>query len=154
LGATHREISGRCSTGLAPDRRDADNCLVPCLADRPGTFADAANDMGLHWRLPAPEVVLWSVGMILASMVASYAIAALRRYFGGGPTAAGLDILPETPAETVVFSLVVAPTGGIGEEIVYRGFLLGQLWGITDNAWIAAFVSSAVFGGLHLYQGW
>jgi len=129
--------------------------IVWCLVLRDGgTFADALNDMGLHWRLPAVDVIVWSLAMIAASTIASFSVTWLRKYFGGAPTVAGLDILPETPAETAVFSLLVAPTGGIGEEIVYRGFLLGQLWGITGDAWIAALISSAIFGGMHIYQGW
>lgn len=110
--------------------------------------------IGLHAGLPWTETVIWSVGMILAITAVSYSVARIRRYFGGKPTAAGLNILPETPAETAVFSLMVAPTAGIGEEIVYRGFLLGHLWWITNDGWLAAALSSLVFGGLHIYQGW
>jgi len=127
-------------------------CLV--LRDGSYTFAQAVDFMGLHGRLPPTDVGVWSAAMLAAATLASAAVTYLRGAFGGAPTAAGLDILPETPIETAVFSLLVSPTGGIGEEIVYRGFLLGQLWGLTDNAWLAALLSSAVFGAMHAYQGW
>lgn len=130
--------------------------LVWCVVLRyPGdTFAAALVEMGLHQHLPPTDVAVWTVAMVSAATLASYIVSYLRKAFGGAPSAAGLDVLPETPAETAVFSLLVAPTAGIGEEIVYRGFLLGQLWGFTDNAWLAAGVSSLVFGLLHIYQGW
>ena len=129
--------------------------LIWCLAMRDGyTFAGSLDYMGLHTRLPATDVAVWSAAMVAAATLASAAVTYVRRAFGGGPTAAGLDVIPETPTETAFFSLLVAPTGGIGEEIVYRGFLIGQLWGLTGNAWVAALLSSALFGAMHVYQGW
>lgn len=127
-------------------------CIV--LRNPSDTFAAALDDMGLHTRLPANDLVVWSAAMLFAATFASYVITYLRKALGGGPSAAALDLLPETPAETAVFSLVVAPTAGIGEEIVYRGFLMGNLWGITGDAWLAAGLSSVVFGLMHIYQGW
>ncbi len=46
----------------------------------------------------------------------------------------------------------------LGEELVFRGYLmnrLAELFGGTRGAWmIALVVSSALFGLVHLYQGW
>jgi membrane protease YdiL (CAAX protease family) len=130
--------------------------IVWCLVLRnPGdTLAAGLSDMGLHWRLPQTDAAVWSVAMIAAAVLASYAVTFLRKALGGSPTAAGHDIIPETPAETAVFFLIVAPSAGVGEEVVFRGFLLSQLWGYSGSPWIAALVSSALFGLMHRYQGW
>ncbi len=117
------------------------------------TFAAALDYMGLNLRPEPSTALLWVVTMVLIASALTYAIARLRNWTGGAPTAAGLDVLPQTPAETAVFSLLVAPTAGIGEEIVYRGFLMGQFWIVTNNAWLAAAISSALFGLAHAYQG-
>jgi len=46
----------------------------------------------------------------------------------------------------------VSVTAGIVEEILYRGYLL-WLFGLFMPVWVAAVVSSAVFGLGHSYQG-
>ena len=130
--------------------------IVGCLVlRRPGdTFAAALHDMGLHAQLPPTDVAVWSMAMVAVATLLSSAVTYLRNALGGRPSVAGLDILPETPAETAVFSLLVAPTAGICEEVVYRGFLVGQLWILTNNPWLAAAIGSLFFGLAHLYQGW
>lgn len=66
-------------------------------------------------------------------------------------------LLPVAPSERRWFA-VASLTAGIGEEICYRGYLLGFLHGRIvsdfDLGLIAAWlVSSAAFGVGHLYQG-
>lgn len=58
----------------------------------------------------------------------------------------------------LVLSLVVSWTvAAIGEEFTYRGYLMrrfAQVLGSSRTAWLAALViTSALFGGGHLYQG-
>jgi len=61
--------------------------------------------------------------------------------------------LPRTQAERLTFVLV-ALTAGIGEEILFRGFLI---WAFAHwvPVWAAALLSTALFTFGHLYQeGW
>lgn len=116
-------------------------------------LALALDEIGLHLRLPAYDVLMWTAGMVVAATIVGTAIVSLRTVLGGKPTRAAVDLLPVTPAETAVFSLLVSPTAGVVEEFVYRGFLMSFLWGYTGDGWVAAAISSAVFGLMHFYQG-
>lgn len=61
-------------------------------------------------------------------------------------------IAPRTGREFVVFYLV-SITAGVAEELTYRG-LLFTLLSALSGWWMAALVASAVFGIVHLFQGW
>jgi membrane protease YdiL (CAAX protease family) len=62
-------------------------------------------------------------------------------------------MVPDSPAETAVFSLLLAPASGIGEEIVFRGVLQWAFIALTGDP-ISSVASQAVlFGIIHLYQG-
>ncbi|HEX4080845.1 MAG TPA: type II CAAX endopeptidase family protein [Rhizomicrobium sp.] len=63
-----------------------------------------------------------------------------------------VKIAPRTAPELGVF-LLTSVTGGIWEELVYRGFLI---WFLTPLSGIAGAVvlSSLVFGLAHVYQSW
>lgn len=62
-------------------------------------------------------------------------------------------LLPRTQTERLTFTLVAA-TAGIGEEIIFRGFLIWALAHWTP-IWVAALLSTALFTLGHLYQeGW
>ena len=43
---------------------------------------------------------------------------------------------------------------GICEELVYRGYLQRQLWGLTRSLPLALVLQSLIFGFGHIYQGW
>lgn len=59
-------------------------------------------------------------------------------------------VLPRTQVERFVF-MVVAASAGIGEEMIFRGFLLWTLAHWTPE-WLAALLSAALFTVAHLYQ--
>ncbi|MBU0638168.1 MAG: CPBP family intramembrane metalloprotease [Planctomycetes bacterium] len=48
-----------------------------------------------------------------------------------------------------VMAAVVAP---LAEEVFFRGVLLQAIWGYTDRAWTAVFLSALTFGVVHLTQ--
>jgi membrane protease YdiL (CAAX protease family) len=75
--------------------------------------------------------------------------ARLRRL--AAPVAA---VLPATPLERRLW-VGVALAAGIGEELVFRGFLIGQALMAAPwlGAWGVLAVSSGLFGLAHLYQG-
>lgn len=61
-------------------------------------------------------------------------------------------LLPETKKEMKRFVLLVSPSAGICEEILYRGLLLGFLLEHLSVS-NAVIISSIAFGLPHLYQG-
>jgi membrane protease YdiL (CAAX protease family) len=65
---------------------------------------------------------------------------------------AALKVAPRTPSELAVF-LLLSITAGIWEELLYRGFLI---WYLSPRAGLVAalFLSAAIFGLGHAYQGW
>jgi membrane protease YdiL (CAAX protease family) len=50
--------------------------------------------------------------------------------------------------------IVLSITGGICEEIAYRGYLQRQLRALTGSLPAAVCLQAVAFGTVHLYQGW
>jgi membrane protease YdiL (CAAX protease family) len=50
--------------------------------------------------------------------------------------------------------IVLSVTGGICEEIAYRGYLQRQLWAFTGSLPVAVCLQAVAFGAVHIYQGW
>jgi uncharacterized protein len=100
-------------------------------------------------RIGTRPFIAWTVfGLGAAALL--MAITKLMRL----PESAALEhLLPRSIKERIVF-VGAAITAGITEEIVFRGFLISALALVLPNVWLAALVSSIVFGMLHAYQGW
>jgi len=62
-------------------------------------------------------------------------------------------IAPRTPKEFGVFYLL-SITAGFAEEVTYRGLLFTLLAALVRSWTIAALIAAAVFGIVHLFQGW
>lgn len=98
--------------------------------------------------LDAPTLVTWSVGTTFAGL----ALLALGRALRLGETELLVYLLPRTAAERLGF-VGLSLSAGVGEELVFRGFLIPALEAATGSLWLAVVVSSAVFGIVHTYQG-
>jgi membrane protease YdiL (CAAX protease family) len=62
-------------------------------------------------------------------------------------------LIPHTPGERRAFD-AVSVTAGICEELVFRGYLIAYLMAVLAAPfWVAALLSSVVFGLVHAYQG-
>jgi len=96
----------------------------------------------------------WALGLTLASVAGLLLVILLERR-GWWPPESELVylLLPETLEEKVWCVLLVAPTAGLCEEFLYRGFLLAVITGWTHSAWWGLVISSAAFGLAHTYQG-
>ncbi len=129
--------------------------IVWCLALRSGSpdLGAALWELGLRLGFAPDEGAALTAAMLAASAIISALVGWVRGIAGGAPTPDALAFLPVTSAETAVFGLVLAPIASAGEEIVFRGFLMGQFWALAGDGWIAAVLSSAVFGLMHAYQG-
>ena len=62
------------------------------------------------------------------------------------------ELIPRNGREKGLFALL-SLAAGVGEELVYRGWLISALAPIFDGPWMAALVSSMAFSLLHAYQG-
>ncbi len=76
----------------------------------------------------------------------------LFRLLGRWSTQTGF-LLPVSDSEKAVW-IVVSVTAGICEELVFRGYLQRQLWGLTRSLALGLVLQSVVFGFGHIYQGW
>jgi len=65
-----------------------------------------------------------------------------------GPT----EILPKTPAEAII-CLMLALTAGFCEEVIFRGYLMGQFAARTQSRILGIGLQGLVFGLAHGYQG-
>jgi membrane protease YdiL (CAAX protease family) len=104
--------------------------------------------------IPPGSFFGWTALLTLVS-VAGIAVMAWLEHVGWWPQESEITrlLLPETLREKLLAVLLVAPSAGICEELLYRGYLLPQLSQYLSSAtwgWVA---SSAAFGLAHGYQG-
>lgn len=92
-------------------------------------------------------LLAWTGGTILGLL----AIAAIALRLGVRESPLLLHLLPRTGRERAAFVLL-AVAAGVGEEVVFRGFLVPALWAATGSLPFAAVFAAAVFGILHAYQ--
>lgn len=62
-------------------------------------------------------------------------------------------LMPESTREKLWALFGLAPTAGLCEEFLYRGFLLAEATGWLHSVFWGVVVSSLAFGMAHLYQG-
>lgn len=110
-------------------------------------------DLGFRRAALAPSLD-WALGLTLVSSAGLLAVVLLEQR-GWWPPESELVylLLPETHQEKVWCVLLVAPTAGLCEEFLYRGFLLAVITGWTHSAGWGLAASSVVFGLAHTYQG-
>lgn len=116
-------------------------------------------DLGL--TLSNPWRTVW-IAVIFTILLCANQFASIRRVAQLAPGERGSvfsvaeRIMPQTNTETIVF-VALACTAGVAEEFLYRGFLIAVFVRLfadsTLSVWIAALLSSALFGIGHLYQG-
>jgi membrane protease YdiL (CAAX protease family) len=62
-------------------------------------------------------------------------------------------IAPRTAGDHALF-LALCVSAGVSEEVTYRGMLFTLLAALVRSWWIAAVLGAAIFGIVHLFQGW
>ncbi|MFQ5700875.1 MAG: CPBP family intramembrane glutamic endopeptidase [Acidobacteriota bacterium] len=97
-------------------------------------------------------LALWSVGLTAAGLIIFTASRLLGRRFGWKESASLEWLRPRGPRDALLLACVLAPSAGICEEFLYRGFLPARLGMLGTLP--AAVVCSAAFGAAHLHQGW
>lgn len=112
---------------------------------------------------PGPEAMglapVFDAQAVRTTGLLAVGITALGLAFWIGGEVLGLDesdvmaeLIPRTTREKSLFVLL-SLAAGVGEEVVYRGWLIAVLAPVFDGPWVAAVVSSMAFSLLHSYQG-
>ncbi len=86
---------------------------------------------------------LWAVSVVV--------LEGMKRLLGGVDDHANA-LLPQTNLESVLWAFV-SIAAGIGEEIVYRGYLQHQFLALSGSATVAILGQAVLFGVSHSYQG-
>jgi membrane protease YdiL (CAAX protease family) len=66
------------------------------------------------------------------------------------PAYQGIAFQVDRTINLVVATLVCVLIGPLGEEILYRRFLLGWLWGRLRNPWLASLLATFIFTIVHV----
>lgn len=101
-----------------------------------------------------PEtIVYWCAGLVLGMVAIAIMFVGIEKIMAIRPTRMRLLMYPRTTSETVVWSLVVSPTAGFCEEVIFRAVILWTLADMTNDIWLSVALSSVLFGLMHAYQG-
>ena len=103
---------------------------------------------------PLASFVRWTLVVTLAGL-AGLLLVLLAEQKGWWPKETEITylLMPETSREKLVALLLVAPTAGLCEEFLYRGFLLSTMYGWCHSLGWAWGLSSVFFAMAHFYQG-
>lgn len=96
----------------------------------------------------------WTLAVVLVS-VAGLGLVLLLEQRGWWPRESDMVqlLMPENAREKLWAVLGLAPTAGLCEEFLYRGFLLAEATAWLHSAAWGIVVSSVAFGCAHAYQG-
>lgn len=115
---------------------------------------------GLAWQavglvpVAESEFLKWTAVLVLVS-VAGLGLVLLLEQRGWWPKESEMVqlLLPQTSREKLWSLLGLAPTAGLCEEFLYRGFLLAEAAVWFHSAGWGVVISSIAFGFAHFYQG-
>lgn len=92
-------------------------------------------------------------GIGILFLIGSYFVLGLVSHLlKAAPNAAIRNLLPHTPAEIAVYTLLTV-TAGICEEMIFRGYLQRQFSVFFRSATAGAVLQGIMFGAAHGYQG-
>jgi membrane protease YdiL (CAAX protease family) len=95
------------------------------------------------WATLISGIVLWGVNWIWTPLIAQPVL----NTFGRHGLEAGLQELVLMP---VWFRVFVHLTGGMVEEILYRGYAIERLGILTGHRWMGGVISAVIFGLAHI----
>lgn len=101
--------------------------------------------------LPWGAFLGWTVALVVAGLAATAAFRWLGVVVDLREEPLLRALMPRSPRERGTFA-VLSLAAGVGEELAYRGYVIGVLSGVIGT-FGAAVVSTVVFGVLHVYQG-
>jgi membrane protease YdiL (CAAX protease family) len=98
-------------------------------------------------RRPAVPTLMWAVLLFAAIQLLPVVERPLVRLFGSNGLDAAIQHLRGIP---LWFRLVLAVTGGVVEEIFYRGYAIERLALLVNRRWMAGAMSATAFGLAHI----
>jgi membrane protease YdiL (CAAX protease family) len=98
-------------------------------------------------RRPSWSTLAWAAGLLAAVQLLPFVTRPLVQVLGTRGLNAGLSQLAAVP---LWFRLVLAITGGIIEETLYRGYAIERMAALTNRRWLAGVISATVFGVAHI----
>ena len=107
----------------------------------------------LGLTLERPGLAGWTLLVVLGGVLVGAAANALRRALDLDESPLVRHLIPRSGREKLIFGLLVAPTAGIVEELLFRGFATSRLLALAP-AWVALAVPGIAFALAHAYQGW
>jgi membrane protease YdiL (CAAX protease family) len=104
-----------------------------------------------RWPTPAAAAVDLTLGLLVAS---GFLLLddAVQHLIPAGNAKSIDQLLPRGPVEISLW-IAVSVTAGVVEELVFRGYLLGQLAARFHNVPLALVAQGLWFGGMHAYEG-
>ncbi|ELY93391.1 hypothetical protein C483_05478 [Natrialba hulunbeirensis JCM 10989] len=105
----------------------------------------------IGFRRPDRWDLAITVGLWLAIMLSVGVMQSLLAQFGLLETANGSGTPPD--GSELYWSLFIAATAGVTEEVLYRGYALERLESITASTWVAGIVTATVFVLIHVGDG-
>ena len=109
---------------------------------------------GVQNVLSTIRLTMWAGGLVLVGLLIGWLCRGLQRKRSIALTETVRHAIPRTAAEFAVFCVLLAPTAGVMEEVLFRGFVITRLSWLIGDAWLAAIVASLSFALGHVYQGW
>lgn len=119
-----------------------------------GTPADThLSDLGLTTPIAPQAMLNWTAALAIAMAAVAWIANAAEEALKIPPTRLQLLLPPRTTGETITFALLVAPTAGFVEEVLFRDMLLPFAIDQTGDVWLGIAAASAIFGIVHAPQG-
>ncbi|MGA7841348.1 MAG: CPBP family intramembrane glutamic endopeptidase [Candidatus Acidiferrales bacterium] len=114
-----------------------------------GNLDDLTGGRWTNWRGVATDVAIAIPFWIVWELTAWLVHWALQRI-----PSAHASYQPPTGFAEVTLWILLCISAGIGEEIVFRGYMQKQFQGATGSLKAAVILQGAIFGLAHAYQGW
>lgn len=117
-----------------------------------------AAELGLARPASWPKTILLGIALALAVKLLVIPVGKLIELGGlAGPDHSRHEAVQTSLSQLIMMLTVSWTTAGFGEEVIWRGFFMGQvakLFNNTKAAWVLSIVLMVVlFGLLHSYQG-
>ena len=98
---------------------------------------------------------------LLLSVVIIAAVKGVEYVFLGKnlqPDVSRFDPIKANPFYLILTLIFVWLTAGLGEELIWRRFMMKSMATLIGNGWkgwtFSLLITSVLFGSIHLYQGW
>ncbi len=114
--------------------------------------------MGLRWPLSWRKTILLALGAAVLRILLSVPLDSLTAHFWPAAKApSGMNEIAGHPLVALQWLLLVWTFAAFGEEIGYRGYLIGRAADVGARSkiahWIAAIFVAVLFGYGHFYKG-